>query len=104
MITLSRSRSGWGLGSGSGSVVSSAQPEIFFASSARTSASVSTTGPREQLMRNAVGFISDRASSPIIFRLGRKRRMQRDEIRVAQQILEFRLLAGSVELCFLDVG
>src|SRR5262249_43209057 len=68
MTTLSRSRSGCGLGRGSGSVVSSAHPAIFFASRARTRASVSTTGPREQLMRYAVGFIRASVSSLIIFR------------------------------------
>src|SRR5208283_1980067 len=36
-MTFSRPRSGCGSGKGSGSVVSSAQPAIFFASSARTS-------------------------------------------------------------------
>src|SRR5262245_19352501 len=68
-ITFSRPRNGWGSGSGSGSTVSRAQPAILFASSARTRASVSTTGPREQLMRMAVGFMREKASSLIILRV-----------------------------------
>src|SRR6266571_4597931 len=68
-MTLSRPRKGCGSGSGSGSTVSSAAPAIFFASRARTSASVSTIGPRAQLIRKAVRFIFTKASSPIIFRV-----------------------------------
>ena len=68
-MTFSRSRSGCGFGSGSGSVVSRAQPAIRPASSARTSAAVSTMGPRAQLIRNAVGFIWAKVVSFIIPRV-----------------------------------
>src|SRR6266849_6471833 len=68
-MTLSRPRKGCGSGRGSGSTVSSAAPAICFASRARTSASVSTIGPRAQLIKTAVRFILPNAASPIIFRV-----------------------------------
>jgi hypothetical protein len=68
----------------------------LLASSARTRASVSTTGPREQLMRTAVGFIFPKASSPIIFRVWRQGRMQRHEVGPAQQRIEIIGFAGAV--------
>ena len=68
VMTLSRPRSGCGSGSGFGvSRVISAHPAICFASSTRASASVSTIGPRLQLISTAVGFIRTKASSLIIF-------------------------------------
>lgn len=62
MITFSRPRRGCGSGRGSGSVVSRAHPAIRPASSARTSARVSTMGPREQLMRKAQRGAQPRAA------------------------------------------
>ena len=54
-----------------------------------TSAASSITGPREVLMTNAVGFIS--ANCRVAHQVPRRRaelRMQRDEIRLAQQVVE----------------
>jgi len=103
-MTFSRPRSGCGSGSGSGSVVSSAHPAIFFASSARTKASVSTTGRAAQLIRNAEGFIRENARSFIIWRVSGASGGCSETKSDSESSESGRSLRGRVELPFLDEG
>jgi hypothetical protein len=64
-MTFSIFRSGLSAATGSCSHTSSAAPASCFFSSARASARSSTTGPREVLMRIAVGFMRLKNFSPI---------------------------------------
>ena len=76
-------------GKGSTSNTSSPAPAIRRSSSASTSAASSTRPPRAVLIRKAVGFIS--AEPPCVdqvARLGGQRRVQRDEVGLAQELVE----------------